>query len=341
MKTTHQRWFESRNGRYYHTEQQERHDSSAKRHLRTDLAVEANLYHGGATSIPGIDVETETLSEMSISRIAVTTLEAAKRLGKGMGHYTTLEVPELRKRDPELQEQVALQFAEELKKFMKIGDKASVLVVGLGNWNVTPDSLGPLVAEKLLVTRHLFALLPDAVQDGFRPVSAFAPGVLGITGMETSEIVSGIVDRLKPDLVIAIDALAARSLERVNTTVQIADTGIQPGGGVGNHRKALNKESLGVDVLALGVPTVVDAATIAGDAIELLLKELGTVLRDPIRPNDLVAQVLKPLDEDHLMVTPKEVDEFVDDMAYVLALALNYALHPGISFEEAKELTRG
>ena len=349
MNNRRHRWFEHKNGMT--TNSGQRAEESNRSRPNTDLAVEANAFYGGGNPIPGVHLDSEARGPISISRMTVETIAAARRLGKSIGHYTTLEVPELRRRDPDLQEEVAQTFADELKQFLRLKEDSTVLVVGLGNWNVTPDSLGPLVVEKLLVTRHLFSLMPEAVQDGFRSVSALAPGVLGLTGIETGEVVSGVVDRLKPDLVIAIDALAARSLERVNATVQVADTGIQPGGGVGNHRKAINRETLGVDVLAIGVPTVVDAATIASDAMDLLLKELdakrpglaaNSSLHEllPDEKKNLITKVLQPLDN-NLMVTPKEVDEFVDDVAYVLALALNTALHPGISFEDAKELTRG
>ncbi len=349
MNNRRHRQFEQKNG--ISANRSRKTEEPRHRQVSTDLAVEANAFFGGGNPLPGVRVDAETRGPIKISRMTVETVSAARRIGKSVGHYTTLEVPELRKRDPDLQEEVAKAFAEELKQFLKISEDSTVLVVGLGNWNVTPDSLGPLVVEKLLVTRHLFSLMPEAVQDGFRSVSAFAPGVLGLTGMETGEIVSGIVDRIRPDLVIAIDALAARSLDRVNSTVQVADTGIQPGGGVGNHRMAINQETLGVDVLAIGVPTVVDAATIASDAIDLLLEALDAK-QPEMKMNhslhelpaeekkSLIQKVLQPLDH-NLMVTPKEVDEFVEDMAYVLALSLNAALHPGISFDDAKELTRG
>jgi spore protease len=346
VNTRRHRWFEHRKGMNVNSDFSNRSSRAS-----TDLAVEAHELSNGSSSIQGMYMDAEKIGPIAISRITIESIAAAKRVGKAVGHYTTLEVPELRKRDPDLQEQVAQTFAKELSKFLQLNDKSTVLVVGLGNWNVTPDSLGPLVVEKLLVTRHLFSLMPEMVQSGFRSVCAFAPGVLGLTGMETSEIVSGVVDRLKPDLVIAIDALAARSLERVNATVQVADTGIQPGGGVGNHRLAINQETLGVKVIAIGVPTVVDAATIASDTIDLLLRELdakspehtanSTLHHMPVdEKKRLIAKVLQPLDN-NLLVTPKEVDEFVEDMAYVLALALNAALHPDISFEEARELTRG
>lgn len=153
-------------------------------------------------------------------------------------------------------------FAKEFSYFLEevgVTKEASCLIVGLGNWNVTPDALGPIVVENVLVTRHLFQLQPESVEEGFRPVSAIRPGVMGITGIETSDVIYGIIEKTNPDFVIAIDALAARSIERVNSTIQISDTGIHPGSGVGNKRKELSKETLGIPVIAIGVPTVVDA----------------------------------------------------------------------------------
>ena len=194
-------------------------------------------------------------------------------MGKMIGHYVTFEVPELRKQDTGLQDRVATKLAQEFAAFLDrigIGKDANVLIVGLGNWNVTPDALGPIVVENALVTRHFFELMPDQVAPGYRNVSAIAPGVLGITGIESSDVVQGIVERAKPDVVIAIDALASKALERVNTTIQIADTGIHPGSGIGNKRRGLTKEILGVPVIAIGVPTVVYASTIVNNTIDLM-----------------------------------------------------------------------
>lgn len=318
--------------------------------VRTDLALEAHeLARRNGKKIDGLHVQTEQEEQITITRMRVETEQAARHIGKLRGNYVTLEVPDLRRKDPDLQERVAKRFSEELHPFIEVKEDAVILVVGLGNWNVTPDSLGPLVVENLFVTRHLFSLMPDIVDRGFRSLCAVAPGVLGITGIETSEMVHGIVDRVKPDLVIAVDALASRSLERVNATIQISDSGIHPGAGVGNQRKALNREALGVDVIAVGVPTVVDAATIASDAIDLLLSHLedkvpgngiGQVLShfSSNEKRDLIAEVLQPLGN-NLIVTPKEIDEFVEDVAHVVAMGLNVAVHPSMTIEDAKELT--
>lgn len=199
-------------------------------------------------------------------------------MGKKPGSYLTLEVQGIRQQDTELQQKVERIFAKEFSYFLEevgVSKEASCLIVGLGNWNVTPDALGPIVVENVLVTRHLFKLQPESVEEGFRPVSAIRPGVMGITGIETSDVIYGIIEKTKPDFVIAIDALAARSIERVNSTIQISDTGIHPGSGVGNKRKELSKETLGIPVIAIGVPTVVDAVSITSDTIDFILKHFG------------------------------------------------------------------
>lgn len=317
---------------------------------RTDLAVEAHeMARGDADSMPGVVERVEEEDGMRVYRVEVQTEEAEQRLHKRRGNYVTLDVPGLRQRDPELQADVAERFAAELRELLPVGADDLVLVVGLGNEHVTPDALGPLVVERLFVTRHLFHYIPDAVHKGYRPVAAVSPGVLGVTGIETSEIVEGIVEHVQPKLVIAIDALASRSLSRVNATIQIADTGIEPGAGVGNKRRALNKETLGVPVIAIGVPTVVDASTVAHDSLELLLRQLKESVPgngvnqlfdrfDGEEKRRMLQEVLEPLGDD-LVVTPKEIDEFIEDTAQVVAKGLNLALHSAISADEIGMLT--
>ncbi|GAB7386594.1 GPR endopeptidase [Bacillaceae bacterium] len=358
--------------------------------VRTDLAFEAHRFatqkHG--KEIPGVKSETETENGIEITRLEVLDMEGAKYIGKLPGKYISLQVPGLRRKDSELQNRVAARFAREFRRFLQelgISENKKALVVGLGNWNVTPDALGPLVVENLVVTRHLFELMPEQVGEGYREVSALSPGVLGITGIETSEIVFGVVERTKPDFVIAVDALASRSVERVNTTIQISDTGINPGSGVGNKRKALTKETLGIPVIAIGVPTVCDAVTIVSDTIDYLLAHLGRQMKErqqPPRPaslltpegfdlpsdlprytpedlpdkearqvilgliggledeekRQLIREVLTPMGH-NLIVTPKEVDAFVEDIANVLAIGLNAALHDAIDMGNVSAYT--
>ncbi|MDD4797432.1 MAG: GPR endopeptidase, partial [Eubacteriales bacterium] len=204
----------------------------------------------------------------------------------------------------------------------------TILVIGLGNWDITPDSLGPRAVGQIMVTRHLMQMIPDQIDERVRALCALSPGVLGITGIETAEIIRGVVERVKPDILIAIDALAARSISRLGTTVQLSDAGIHPGSGVGNHRMALNRETLGVPVLSIGVPLVVYAGTIARDVIE----NLGG-MRDTQRIDDAIEQVLHGTDTE-MMVTPKDVDQLVEDTARMVATGINLMVHRGVTIDE-------
>ncbi|MEK3917503.1 GPR endopeptidase [Paenibacillus sp. FSL H7-0331] len=322
--------------------------------IRTDLALEAHdMASNSGQAIPGVHMSSETHDGITVSTTDITSQEGSAALGKLPGHYITIEVPQLRKKDSVLQDRVAAVFAKEFESFMaklQIDSMSKVLIVGLGNWNVTPDALGPLVVENVMVTRHYFELMPGEVSPGYRPVSAIAPGVLGTTGIETGEIIQGIVEKSKPDLVIAIDALASRSLERVNTTIQIADTGIHPGSGIGNKRKGLTLDTLGVPVIAVGVPTVVYASTIVNNAFELMHKHFqqqtahtGEILGilDQMKEDErllLVKEVLSPLGHD-LLVTPKEIDEFIEDIANIIASGLNAALHEVVGMNNVAAYT--
>jgi len=352
--------------------------------VRTDLALEANEMlmakktvagEKNISKIEGIIIKEKTKDDLKVSLIEVTS-EGAKQIGKKAGTYITIEVQGIRSGDSETQQTVENVFAEEFAYFLKklnIKKDDSVLVVGLGNWNVTPDALGPAVVENLIVTRHLFELEPQTVSEGYRPVSAISPGVMGITGIETSDLIAGVIEKVKPDFVIAVDALAARSLERVNATIQISDTGIHPGSGVGNKRKELSQETLGIPVIAIGIPTVVDAVTITSDTIDYILKHFGKELKEGDRPARALApaglgfgkrkkltdedlpgekekqtflgvigtlseeekrkfihEVLAPLGH-NLMVTPKEVDVFIEDMANLIANGLNASLHEAVN----------
>lgn len=316
--------------------------------IRTDLAIEAREFYSRQENngdIPGVEVKVDRQKNVTVTRVKVVEEVGARVLGKPKGNYITIEVPKLRENDRDLHDQVANILADEIAGIVKLNDRSVILVVGLGNWNVTPDALGPRVVEHLLVTRHIKEYIPDQIDEGVRSVCAVAPGVLGITGIETSEIIKGIVDRVKPDMVIAIDALASRKMERVSTTIQLADTGINPGSGVGNNRKELSRESMGVPVVAIGVPTVVDAATMAGDTIDMVIDSL----MDESPKNGEFYNMLKGMDRTekyrlinevifpyvgNLMVTPKEIDRLIDDIAIIVANGLNLALHPGIEPED-------
>ncbi|MDF2725591.1 MAG: endopeptidase [Paenibacillus sp.] len=324
--------------------------------VRTDLALEAKEMASGrlGDTIPGVHTETsEDDGDMIVTKMDIASDEGARAVGKLPGHYVTIEVPRLREKDSDLQDRVATRLAQEFAAFLQrigIGKEAKVLIIGLGNYNVTPDALGPLVVENVMVTRHYFELMPEQVTPGYRPVSAVAPGVLGTTGIETSEIVQGIVEKSRPDLVIAIDALASKALERVNTTIQIADTGIHPGSGVGNKRKGLTKEFLHVPVIAIGVPTVVYASTIVNSTMDMMLNHFKNQtsntsqifgMLDSMEENErlqLVREVLDPVGH-NLLVTPKDIDQFIEDIANIIASGLNAALHDAIDQDNVAAYT--
>jgi spore protease len=357
----------------------------SKYSVRTDLAIEAREMvltkqkgsvgqEKDLSQIEGVIIKEKDVDDIKISLVEVTK-QGEQQLGKKAGRYLTVEVQGIRQQNTEVQKKVEEIFAREFSYFLEgsgIKKTDSCLVVGLGNWNVTPDALGPMVCENLLVTRHLFQLQPENVDEGYRSVSALSPGVMGLTGIETSDIIFGVVEKTKPDFVIAIDALASRSIERVNSTIQISDTGIHPGSGVGNKRKELSKETLGIPVIAIGVPTVVDAVSITSDTIDFILKHFGKELREGNRPSralapagmsfgerrklteedlpeekqrktflgmigtleedekrKLIYEVLSPIGH-NLMVTPKEVDVFIEDMANLIANGLNASLHGAV-----------
>ncbi|MDB4895377.1 MAG: spore protease [Firmicutes bacterium] len=308
----------------------------------TDLALEATAAMRGdaQTEIPGVRISEDKLDhEITVNWVEVISPEGEHAIGKPMGNYITIDCAELHRRNRDVQEAVGKVLIDKLDKLLSLGPNTSALIVGLGNWHATPDALGPRVTAKLLVTRHLKDFVPPEVAGGLRPVAAISPGVLGITGIETAEIINGIVERVKPDVVICIDALAARSLERIGTTIQIADTGINPGSGIGNQRRGLNRETLGVPVIAMGVPTVVHAANIVHDSMEALANEFKhrkaffQLFNTPGERRLMIQQVLTP-SVGQLVVTPKEIDDMIEDMAKILAGSLNAVLHTSITAQE-------
>lgn len=308
--------------------------------LHTDLALESReiaMERSSGEELPGVGTQTEKQGQTLITRVHVETEAAGRSIGKLPGHYVTLESPALRSRDRDQLEEVAFLVAKEIEGFIArigVGENESCLVVGLGNWNATPDALGPKVVQHILVTRHLVESSPPEKKGGLRPLAAIAPGVLGTTGIETGEIVMGVIQRTKPKFVIAIDALASRSTQRMGATIQIADTGIHPGSGIGNKRVGITPQTLGLPVIAIGVPTVVEATTIVHDAL-VEMKRLAPSLVNPkaIDQQELVKKVLSPY-INSLIVTPKEIDVMIEDLARVVSGALNIAIHPGVSPEE-------
>lgn len=311
------------------------------KNCRTDLAIEAAaLYNKNpdeVKKIDGVTVETDEINGIKITHVEITNKNGEEAIGKKQGNYITIESPKIRDNDEDAMAATSEILADKLREILRLNKKSTVLAVGLGNWNVTPDALGPKVVSNLKVTRHLFEYVPEHIDENTRPVCAVSPGVLGITGIETSEIIKGITDMVKPDVIIAIDALASRKTNRISTTIQIADTGITPGSGIGNKRKGLDKDYLGVPVIAIGVPTVVDAATVANDAIELLIENIKMLSDKNSTMNKLadsfdiehryplIKEVLTPYVGD-LIVTPKEVDGIIEEVSLIIADAINDAL---------------
>ena len=298
------------------------------RQIRTDLAMESAGAMGSG-ELPGVHISEWETGGVTMTEVKIETEEGARLLDKPVGLYLTMESPGVRKRDIESRKAVSALLGEELARLLPQEGEDPVLVVGLGNRTVTPDSLGPLSVDHTLVTRHLYAERPELTGRGMSPVCAIAPGVLGITGIETSEMVRAAVQTVHPRAVIAIDSLAARAVSRVACTVQLTDAGIRPGSGVGNHRAALTGETLGVPVLAVGVPMVIYAATIARDAFEMLSGGGETPERE--KALDAMTQELLSGALGEMIVTPREVDDLVGDAAVMLADGINRALHPGLS----------
>ncbi|NLC39159.1 MAG: GPR endopeptidase [Clostridia bacterium] len=308
-----------------------------KQGIYLDLAVEAHdLLRGDAQKeLSGVTQERSSFPHGSTTIIRIVDEQGEKLMGRPRGTYITIESPELRKNNWEAHKSISQACANSLRQLManfKLEPEDVVLLVGLGNWNATPDALGPKVMNSVLVTRHLFHYAPEELSGGLRPVCAVAPGVLGITGIKTAEIVQGIVEHVKPRLVIAIDALAAGNLERVAGTIQLADTGINPGSGIGNKRAAINQETLKVPVIAIGVPTVVNGMTIAFELFNQAMQndpQLADLLREDT-VQQTVHQVMGSFGG-NLTVTPKEIDELISNAARVIASSINQSLHVAIN----------
>lgn len=313
-----------------------------KKNVRCDLAVEAHeILKEENSALDGIDMETEDVNGyIYITRVKVKTKQGEQIIGKKIGSYVTVEMPKRFYGEQKIYEEMCRTCAAELKKLVQrfLPDKnSSVLVIGLGNRNITADALGPKVIKSLMITRHLIEYIPEEIDERIRPVCAATPGVLGLTGIETGEIIKGLTDRIKPDLVIAIDALCSHKVERINTTVQFCDTGITPGEGIGNKRRAIDEEGLGVPVIAIGVPTVVNAATIAREAIESVADKLKESSGIEIPDSDKAEKTVYDITSEmfgNLIVAPKEVDSVIDDISHVIANGINIALHEGITMED-------
>ena len=283
--------------------------------FRTDLAVEAIENRKTAAALPHVRQSDRTLEGFAVHEVRILSEDAAREIGKPQGRYLTLELDALIRREEDAFPRACKALSTLLRELLPHPNDGPVLIAGLGNRMITPDAIGPQTVDHVIATRHLVAQSPAVFAD-WRPVSALAPGVLGQTGVETGEVICGVLDRVRPAAVIAVDALAAGRLSRLLRTVQLADTGITPGAGVGNARAALNEETLGVPVIAVGVPTVVDGATLAHEISSQLGQPACEALDDLSQP---------------VMITTRDIDREVADISRMIGYAVNMALHPHLS----------
>ena len=296
------------------------------RQIRTDLAMEV-YQAAGCGDIPGAQINQWEQAGVHITEVMIETEEGARALGKPIGSYLTLEAPLLREGDADVRLAISNILAEEIGRMLTASgveqgsEGDPVLVVGLGNRRVTPDCIGPMTADRTLVTRHMLREAPGAA--GMRSVCAFVPGVLGVTGLETAEMIESLVQRLHPRAVICVDSLAARDASRIGCAIQMTDAGIQPGSGVGNHRRPLTRATLGCEVIAIGMPTVIYASTLAMDAIRALRQD-DTDIEAGLRDT--------PLND--MIVTPREIDSMTEQAAQIIASGINKALQPQLSDAE-------
>ena len=283
--------------------------------FRTDLAVEAIENHKTAAALPHVRQSDRTLEGFAVHEVRILSEDAAREIGKPQGRYLKLELDALIRREEDAFPRACKALSTMLRELLPHPNDGPVLIVGLGNRMITPDAIGPQTADHVIATRHLVAQSPAIFAD-WRPVSALAPGVLGQTGVETGEVICGVLDRVRPAAVIAVDALAAGRLSRLLRTVQLADTGMTAGAGVGHARAALNEQTLGVPVIAVGVPTVVDGATLAHEISSQLGQPACEALDDLSQP---------------VMITTRDIDREVADISRMIGYAVNMALHPHLS----------
>ena len=308
--------------------------------FRTDLATERkDIYQKIQkieNKIDGIESEKEDINEkIKIERVKITNENGEKAIGKPIGTYITIDIKNLKLAQEEEINKSGEVLANELREIISkhTDKKGEILVVGLGNIYVTPDALGPKVINEIEVTRHFINYTPQYVKEGTRMVSAIAPGVLGTTGIETAEILKGVVENINPKLIIVIDALASRSIERISSTIQISDTGIVPGAGVGNTRAEISERTLGIPVVAIGIPTVVELATLVSDGIDIFINKLqekaeSNTELNRLKEEDKYEEVKEALNvgEYNMIVTPKEIDDLIENMKDIVALGINSAV---------------
>ena len=295
--------------------------------IRTDMAVELA---GNAGQIDGIRNESFTdKNGMEVSRIEIVSKRASDILGKPIGNYVTLDMGNIARLLPEKRNILAKSCADEIKNL--IGENENVLIVGLGNRMVTPDSLGPKTCDGVFVTRHIKKHIPEAIDERASTVSAIAPGVLGVTGIESEEVINSLAKEIRPDVIVAVDALAAKEIKRIGGSIQISDAGIQPGAGMGNGRNPIDKETTGVKVVAIGVPTVAYASTVARDYFqEASSNVIGK--QDAEEISNRFSKI-----SDDLVITPTDIDKLTDHAAQLLADALNIAVNPHIPYEDIRD----
>ena len=308
--------------------------------FRTDMADERrDIYkkaNGLEDEIPGIETtEKQENENIKTSIVKITNEDGQKAIGKPIGTYITFDLKNLRYADDDEIDQTSNIISKEIKRIIdeKVSSQDEILVVGLGNEYVTADSLGPKVVSEIEVTRHLLKYAPECVVPGARSVSSIAPGVLGTTGIETLEIIKGITENVKPKLIIVIDSLASKSIERISSTIQISDTGIVPGAGVGNTRKELSVNTLGIPVIAIGVPMVVELATLVSDGINIFIKKLQEKAEsndylNKLQQEDKYEEVKELLNvgDYNMIVTPKEIDDLIENMGNIVSKSINYAI---------------
>lgn len=308
--------------------------------FRTDLASERRDLYQKANNekgqIDGIESQEENpSSNVRVERVKITNENGERKIGKPKGIYVTIDMKNLKIAQENELEELSNILKNELVNIidMHTNKQGEILVVGLGNIYATPDALGPKVINNTDITRHIKKYVPQYIDENARAVSAISPGVLGTTGIETVEILEGIVNNIKPKLIIVIDSLASRSIERIGNTIQISDTGIVPGAGVGNKRNEISKNTLGIPVIAVGVPTVVDLATITNDCIDMFITSLqekgeSNEFLNNLKENDNYEQIKNALipKESNMIVTPKEIDKLIENMSNIVASGINMSL---------------
>lgn len=319
--------------------------------IKTDLALEAgeNIFKGSKEKIDGVNIHEDYDSDnnINITWIDILNENGANKLGKPIGNYVTIESSEIKQNSPYVHERIIKILSKTLGDMHNLKEDGKVLIVGLGNWNITPDSLGPKVISNILVTNHIMEAnsVPPDIINKVRYVSAVSPGVMGTTGIETASIIKGIVDNLKPDLIIAVDSLAARNTSRINSTIQISNTGIIPGSGMGNKRKGITKDTMGIPVIVIGVPTVIDASTMVNDTIDKIVNSMMehceedrsfySMLKNIENKEkyNLIKEILEPYNN-NMFVTPTEVDKIIDRLSNIISNSINIGINMGINVED-------